>query len=186
MVNERDKIIKDLSSKEDFQLQQPSPIKDDDLRNILTEAAKNSHLMGIKYKRLFKEYETLKSIHTNVANNEEKVRNLELRLTLLDPIERRCFDLEQENESLKRKFTTSRDSQRAAELERELLDSQETIDSLKEEFESINESNNFLISKVNSLESERRIFQTKQNEYITKIAELEKINATLEDLLAKQ
>ena len=186
MVEERDDIIKDLSSKQVTQLPQQSLIVDDNLRNILTEAAKNSHVMGIKYKRLLKEYEALKLTHTNVAKNEEKVRNLELRLSLLESVEKRCFGLEQENESLSRKIGLSRDSQKTLELEKKLLDAQEAIDSLKEEFESINESNNSLISKVNSLEVERRVFQAKQNDYVAKIAELEKVNAALEDLLAKQ
>lgn len=185
MIQERDEIIKDLSSK-----QNPPPLSpssnNDNLRSILSEAAKNSHVIGLKYKRLLKEYESLKSSHSNIAYNEDKIRSLELRLSMLETMEKRCFDLEQENETLKKKFSTTYNNQKIIELEKRLSDSQEMIDSLKEEFESINENNNTLISKVTFLEAERRSNQVKNNEYISRITELEKLNATLEDLLAKQ
>jgi predicted RNase H-like nuclease (RuvC/YqgF family) len=185
MIRERDDIIKDLSSKQNFPPQSPS-FKDENLRNILSEAAKNSHVIGLKYKRLLKEYDSLKSSQANLANSEDKIRNLELKVSMLETMETRCFDLEQENESLKKKFAATYNNQRMVELEKRLLDSQEMIESLKEEFESINENNNTLISKVASLEAEKRANYVKSNEHISRIAELEKLYATLEELLAKQ
>jgi chromosome segregation ATPase len=185
MIKDRDDIIRDLSSTQNPPPQSPS-FKDDNLRNILSEAAKNSHVIGIKYKRLLKEYESLKSFQSNIANNEDKIRNLELRLSMLETMEKRFFDLEQENESLKRKFATTYNNQKIMELEKRLKESQEMIDSLKEEFESINENNNTLISKVASLEAEKKANQIKCNDMISRIAELEKLNVTLEELLAKQ
>lgn len=148
---------------------------DPELREILKQAAKNSQVINLKYKRLLKEVQSLRNVPAEKLVLEDTLTKQQIKIDLLESIEKRCHDLETELEWLK--------NIRATDSSLELKETKETIDTLKEEFEALNDSNSNLLNELSSLEAERTALLKSQNTLLDKIAELENVNRTLEALL---
>ena len=167
LLSERDEMIK-TSSNSLTMTEDLNP----ELRELLKEAAKNSQVISYKYKRLLKEVQELRLAQSDKLSLEDTVKKQSIKLELLEASEQRCHQLELELERA-RKSTAG-----GAQLQ----ETRETMETLREEFEALNDSNSALLDKLSTLERERMQWQKTQNTLLDRIAELEKVNQTLESL----
>lgn len=173
IVENKNVVIKELQ--ESIAKFSVSQEYDPELRDILKEAAKNSQVISIKYRRLLKEVQSLRSAPAEKLLLEEALKKQQIKLDLLESTEKRCHELELELERVKSSGMNTDNDQ--------LKQAKETIETLREEFEALNDSNSTLHNKLSIMEAERAAFQKTRSSLLDRIAELENVNRTLETLI---
>ena len=168
-MTEKDEALKEWEAQRHL----PSPKFDEETLKILREAAENSKIMEVKYRRAKRELAAMEDARTRLLEVEDQLNSFKAKVHLLEQVEQRCFLLEEEVERLNR----------SQSCEKALQDTTSTIEALNEEFEALNESNNALINRQIGLERENKDLRNCKDSLLERISELESINVTLESVI---
>jgi chromosome segregation ATPase len=149
------------------------------LGQLLREASDEKRILEIKYRRLLGQRKATEQSLQSALDGEERMRTMQVRLMVLEDTERRCFSLEQQLEALRRQPSST------PQLCQDLQAANDTVASLRDEFDALNDSNTRLLEKVATLDRERRTHREREQVLLQRIADLESINRTLEEMAIK-